>query len=148
MKKVLLIVVVLFATAMYSQDLKKPSEGKSLVYFVRSSSVGFLINFKYFDGEQYLGKFNYGKYLVYECEPGKHLFWSKSENSDYLEAELEAGKVYIIDSEPQMGAIKAAVKLVPFDNNQNNYKNIKKYEKKKRKYIRVHFKVKRIYNYY
>ena len=31
MKKVLLIVVVLFATAMYSQDLKKPSEGKSLV---------------------------------------------------------------------------------------------------------------------
>ena len=74
MKKVLLIVVVLFATAMYSQDLKKPSEGKSLVYFVRSSSVGFLINFKYFDGEQYLGKFNYGKYLVYECEPGKHLF--------------------------------------------------------------------------
>lgn len=131
MKKVLLIVVVLFATAMYSQDLKKPSEGKSLVYFVRSSSVGFLINFKYFDGEQYLGKFNYGKYLVYECEPGKHLFWSKSENSDYLEAELEAGKVYIIDSEPQMGAIKAAVKLVPFDNNQNNYKNIKKYEKKK-----------------
>ncbi len=131
MKKVLLIVVVLFATAMYSQDLKTPSEGKSLVYFVRSSSVGFLINFKYFDGEQYLGKFNYGKYLAYECEPGKHLFWSKSENIDYLEAELEAGKVYIIDSEPQMGAIKAAVKLVPFDNNQNNYKNLKKYERKK-----------------
>jgi hypothetical protein len=131
MKKIILLIVVLFSTASYSQELNKPSEGKALVYFTRVSSTGFLINFKYFDNEKYLGKFNHGKYLAYECEPGKHLFWAKSENVDYLEAELEAGKVYIIDSEPQMGAIKAAVKLVPFDNNQDNYKNVKKYERKK-----------------
>ena len=121
----------------YSQELKKPSEGKSLVYFTRASATGFLINFKYFDGEKYLGKFNHGKYLVYECEPGKHLFWSKSENTDFLEAELEAGKVYIIDSEPQMGAFKAAVKLIPFDNDSNNYKNIKKYERKKESILKA-----------
>ena len=102
-----------------------------MVYFTRVGSTGFLINFKYFDGENYLGKFNHGKYLAYECEPGKHLFWAKSENIDYVEAELEAGKIYIIDSEPQMGAIKAGVKLVPFDNDVNNYKNIKKYDRKK-----------------
>ena len=131
MKKIILLIVVLFSTASYSQELNKPSEGKALVYFTRVSSTGFLINFKYFDNEKYLGKFNYGKYLAYECEPGKHLFWAKSENVDYLEAELEAGKVYIIDSEPQMGAIKAAVKLVPFDNNKDNYKNVEKYERKK-----------------
>ena len=131
MKKLLFLLIVLASFSSQGQELKKPSEGKSLIYFVRTSATGFLINFKYFDGEKYLGKFNYGKYLVYECDPGKHLFWAKSENTDYLEVELEAGKTYIIDSEPQMGAIKAAVKLVPFDNNQNNYKNIKKYEKKK-----------------
>lgn len=112
--------------------LAKPSEGKAMVYFVRSSSLGFLINFKYFDGETYLGKFNHGKYLAYECAPGKHLFWSKSENTDYLEAELEAGKIYIIDAEPQMGAIKAGVKLVPYDNNPSNYKTPKKYERKRK----------------
>lgn len=131
MKKIVLLIVILFSTVSYSQELRKPSEGKALVYFTRVSSVGFLINFKYFDNDKYLGKFNHGKYLAYECEPGKHLFWSKSENVDFLEAELEAGKVYIIDSEPQMGAIKAGVKLVAFDNNQENYKNIKKFERKK-----------------
>jgi hypothetical protein len=130
MKKILHIIMLISFSA-FSQGLKKPNEGKALVYFVRSEQLGFLINFKYFDGEKYLGKFNYGKYLAYECEPGKHLFWAKSENIDFLEADLEAGKLYIVDSQPQMGAFKAGVKLVPFDNNVASYKNEKKYTKKK-----------------
>lgn len=131
MKNFFLAFVLLVSFLNYAQELRKPTEGKSLVYFVRSSSMGFLINFKYFDGEKYLGKFNHGYYLVYECEPGKHLFWSKSENIDYLEAELDAGKTYIVDSEPQMGVLKAGVKLMPFDNNPSNYKNSKRYDRKK-----------------
>ena len=132
MRKIIVLLVFNLTFAFsYAQELTKPSEGKSMVYFTRVGATGFLINFKYFDGENYLGKFNHGKYLAYECEPGKHLFWAKSENIDYVEAELEAGKIYIIDSEPQMGAIKAGVKLVPFDNDVNNYKNIKKYDRKK-----------------
>jgi hypothetical protein len=131
MKKMIFLLIAITATFGYSQELKKPSEGKAMVYFTRVEGMGFLINFKYFDGEKYLGKFNYGKYLAYECDPGKHLFWSKSENTDFLEAELEAGKTYVIDSEPQMGAFKAGVKLIPFDNNPANYKNEKKYNRKK-----------------
>jgi len=131
MKKVVLILILLFSFPIFSQELQKPAEGKSMVYFTRVDGMGFLINFKYFDGEKYLGKFNYGKYLVYECEPGKHLFWSKSENTDFLEADLEAGKIYIIDSQPQMGAFKAGVKLKPFNNNVANYKTEKKYNRTK-----------------
>ena len=129
MKKLLILLFSVFSFSVFSQEFKKPSEGKSMVYFVRTTSLGFLINFKYFDNEKYLGKFNYGKYIAYECEPGKHLFWSKSENIDFIEAELEANKIYIIDSEPQMGAIKAGVKLVPFVDNVSNFKNEKKYLK-------------------
>jgi|AntDeeMinimDraft_5_1070356.scaffolds.fasta_scaffold23978_1 hypothetical protein len=130
-KSILLVIFSLICSVSYSQEVRKPSEGKALVYFTRVGATGFLINFKYFDGEKYLGKFNYGKFLAYETDPGKHLFWAKSENIDYIEAELEAGKIYIIDSEPQMGAIKAGVKLVPFDTDINNYKNTKKYDRKK-----------------
>lgn len=119
--------ILLFSISVQAQDLKKPSEGKAMVYFTRVDAMGFLINFKYFDGEKYLGKFNYGKYLAYECEPGKHLFWTKSENSDFVEAELEPNKVYILDSQPQMGAFKAGVKLIPFNNDPASYKNEKKY---------------------
>lgn len=131
MKRIFFLIILFISFSAFSQGLKKPAEGKALVYFVRSEQLGFLINFKYFDGEKYLGKFNYGKYLAYECEPGKHLFWSKAENMDFLEADLEAGKIYIVDSVPQMGAFKAGVELIPFDNDVANYKNEKKYTKKK-----------------
>lgn len=125
MKK--LVVLLLFTTLFtFGQELDTPKEGKVLVYFTRYDSTGFLINFKYFDGDKYLGKFNHGKYMIYECEPGKHIFWSKSENFDFVEAELEAGRIYIIDSRPQMGAFKAAVKLIVFNKELSNYDRYKK----------------------
>jgi hypothetical protein len=125
MKK--LLVFFLFITNFaFAQELDTPKEGKVLVYFTRYDATGFLINFKYFDGDKYLGKFNHGKYMVYECEPGKHIFWSKAENFDFVEAELEAGRVYIIDSRPQIGAIKAGVNLVIFNKELSNYDRYKK----------------------
>jgi len=127
MKRFAFLLVLIFTVLSgYAQDLKVPAEGKAVVYFVRTSGMGALINFKYFDGEKYLGKFNYGKYMVYECDPGVHLFWSKSENIDYLEADLEAGKVYVVNAEPQMGAFKAAVQLKTLDKNHKRYEKHKK----------------------
>ena len=126
MKKIIPFLLLIFSINGHAQELKKPSEGMAMVYFTRSEAMGFLINFKYFDGEKYLGKFNYGKYLAYECDPGQHLFWAKSENSDFVEAELEPNKIYILDSQPQMGAFKAGVKLIPFNNDPTFYKNEKK----------------------
>ena len=121
MKKFFLVATILFATLTYGQEIKKPSEGKALVYFTRTGFMGGAINFKYFDGEKYLGKFNTGKYLAYECDPGKHLFWAKSENFDFLEADLEAGKIYIVQSIVKMGAMKAGVDLVPLIKSEEDY---------------------------
>jgi hypothetical protein len=121
MKKIFLLFTILFSTLSFGQDYKKPSEGKALVYFTRVGFVGGAINFKYFDGEKYLGKFNTGNYLAYECEPGKHLFWANSENFDFLEADIEAGKVYIVQSLVKAGGFKAAVNLVPLSKNDEDY---------------------------
>ncbi|RZJ31824.1 MAG: hypothetical protein EOO48_00890 [Flavobacterium sp.] len=131
MKKTLALLFVLLTLSAWSQKIVKPSAGKAVVYFIRSSDGAPVINFKYFDGDKYIGKFSAGSYMLYECEPGKHLFWSKAENTDYVEADLEAGKIYIIDAEPQLGLIKAGVKLIPFDDNVNNYKSEKKYRNKR-----------------
>ncbi len=91
------------------------SGDKSVVYFVRAKGLGALINFTYFDGEKAIGRFNAPKYLRYECEPGKHLFWARSENKSFVEADLEAGKMYLIEVVPKMGGLKASVELVPVD---------------------------------
>ena len=94
-----------------SQNYEKPSEGKSLVYFVRFSGTGALINFKYFDGDKYLGKMSGVNYFTYECEPGEHTFWVAAENRDFVRGELKPNSTYIMEVRPTMGAFKAAARL-------------------------------------
>ena len=84
----------LFSQKVVTQEIAKPSEGKSLVYIVKSGA-GYLINFRIYDGDKFLGALNGFSYMVYECEPGKHLFWAASENRDFIEADLEPNGVYV-----------------------------------------------------
>jgi hypothetical protein len=100
-----------------SQTIPPATADKAVVYFVRPTSLGFAINFSYFDSTQLIGRFNGPKYIRYECKPGRHLFWARSENRDFIEADLEAGKIYFIEAQVKMGAVKAAVKLKPLDPN-------------------------------
>lgn len=95
-----------------AQELQLPSPGKAKVYFVRFSGTGALINFKYFHGQEYLGKFSGVNYFIYETVPGEHLFWVGAENREFLEANLEADQVYVVEVRPTMGAFKAAVKVI------------------------------------
>lgn len=123
-----LVVLVSFLTAhAYGQGYEKPAEGKSLVYFVRSSGTGALINFKYFDGENYLGKMNGINYFTYECDPGKHLFWVAAENRDFITADLKPNATYIVEVRPTMGAFKAAVQIHPVS--PDDVKTLKKINK-------------------
>ena len=115
-----------------AQEFKQPSEGKSLVYFVRFAGTGAAINFKYFDGEQYLGKRNGVNYFTYECDPGEHIFWAASENRDFIKGDLKPNATYVVEVRPTMGGLKAAVRLHPVDpGNEKKKKKVKKIMAKK-----------------
>ncbi len=125
-KKYILILLILQSTLIFSQNSDSKLENKATVYFTRASGLGALINFTYFDGKKPIGRFNGPKYMKYECSPGEHLFWARSENKSFVEANLKAGEIYIIDVIPQMGAIKSGVKLVPVDKKRYRLKRIQK----------------------
>ena len=115
MKKVSLLLLACIAaiTILHAQQVPPAPADKAVVYFVRISSLGFAINFSYFDSTRLIAKCNGTNYVRHECQPGPHLFWARSENRDYIEAELEAGKIYFVEVQPQMGGLKAAVQLSP-----------------------------------
>lgn len=123
LKKIIYLLAFFFGLTFVSaqkvtaQAIDKPSEGKSLVYIVRSGP-GFLLNFRFYDGDKFLGAVSGSNYLVYECEPGEHLFWATSENRDYVEANLEPNSVYILNGEGQSGAFIAGVNLKPLNPNE------------------------------
>lgn len=113
MRVVLFVTVLLLTFRLEAQEFKKPSLGKSMVYFVRYSGTGLFINFKYFDEDMYLGKFNGMNYMTYECEPGKHVFWASGDNRQFVEADLLSDKVYVVEVIPTIGTMKAGLKLFP-----------------------------------
>lgn len=115
------------------EKITPPSEGKAVIYIIRTSAAGSLINFKYFDGEKYLGKFNGRKAFRYECDPGKHVIWAKSENIDYIEADVKSGAIYLIEVKARAGFVKATVKLATVDaTDKRQMKRINKIFKKKK----------------
>ena len=116
MKKTLMIFWLLLTfLGAQAQSFTPPAEGKTVVYFIRISSWGSLVDFAYFDRDKYIGKFNGRKYLRYECDPGEHLLWVRAENRDFVEANLEAGKIYLLEPVPQMGMMKAGAILQTID---------------------------------
>jgi len=96
-------------------SLPMPSAGKALVIFTRPVLDAPILQFKYFCNDTYVGKIGVGSYLVYECDPGKYLFWADSETTSVVKAEVAANRVYIFDTFVQDGILKPNLTLKSFD---------------------------------
>lgn len=113
-------------------NVTAPEEGKAVIYFLRTSGLGAAMNFRFFDQNKYIGKFSGVNYMRYECEPGEHVFWAKAENIDVLMANLEADKIYLVESNAVMGGFSAGVKFKSVDySDEKQMKRINKLLDKK-----------------
>lgn len=125
-----LIFTISFCGALSAQVLTKvqgPSPGKTVVYIFRLNGTGSMVNFTFLDSTVVIGRFSGVNYMRYECEPGHHVIWARSENRSFVEGILEPDRVYFLESVPTMGAVKAAVQLVPID--PRNFARLQKCEK-------------------
>ncbi len=122
-----LAISFLVSLSTIGQTIKAPSEGKSLVYIMRSNDLGSGLNFRVYDNDRFLGALPSRAYFIYECEPGNHLFWAASENRDYIEATLEPNKTYVMDMRAKIGLVITAVGLEPYSpDNATHIKRIRK----------------------
>jgi hypothetical protein len=124
--------IVFLSSTCFGQGLTPPSEGKSVIYFTRISSLGALIPFDFFHEKRYIGEFAGRNYLRYECDPGEHLFWASSENKAFLTAAIEAGETYIVIVDVNMGIGIARVGLTPIDAQDKLLERAKKLINKKK----------------
>lgn len=135
--QILVSVIAMFCLgtmALFSQGIKPPSPGKALVFFVRGDATNALPGgLRIMDGDQPIGKLKGRGNLRYECSPGEHFFFT----SEYLHAELEAGKIYVVDVSYMVhGAgttASSAILLTPvnsLDYDKKRWERIKKALKK------------------
>lgn len=117
MKKLLTILLSLFIyLPLTSQVFEAAPSDKAVVYFVRTVKGGFgsLANTFMFDSEEAIGMLSYRNFIRFECDPGEHLFWAIRSNisaitftyyKSYIDADLEAGRIYLVEVRIQMEGI-------------------------------------------
>jgi len=84
---------------------------KALIYVLRPASIGMLVKSWFFIDDEVLGANKGSSYFFAHVEPGTRTLWSKMENVDALELELEAGETYYVVQHLRMGWTKARTKL-------------------------------------
>ncbi len=84
---------------------------KALVYVVRPTSMGFAIKSFFLCDDEILGINRGSSYFFVQVDPGKHVFWSRSENVDAMELQVEGGHTYYIQQHVKMGGFRARTKL-------------------------------------
>ena len=113
MKKATLLSLILLVVtvSLFAQQFEKPASGKTLIYFVRYQGSLALIDFKYFDQDKYLGRISGNNYVLYECDPGEHVFWVSAENREFITGDFKPDCTYVIEVRPFQRAISAGVNL-------------------------------------
>lgn len=94
-----------------------PQPGKALVVFMRPSSFGGAIQSSVYDtrgdDNDFIGVVSARTKLAYQAFPGHHLFMVVAEYSDFMNADLVAGKTYYVLVRPRPGIWKARFSLIP-----------------------------------
>lgn len=95
---------------------------KALVVFVRPGKLGKAVYFYVLDKDKKLVTlFKGNQHVAITAPPGKHTFYVVSENAKVVQAELGAGRTYIIHTKPKMGLGKARVLVEPVLRSSPNF---------------------------
>ena len=94
----------------------KPTPGKATVNFHRTAG-SVQTRFPIWDRDSFVGFSTPTTTIVYECDPGEHLFIAQAERPVLVRATLAADKVYDILIEGQMGMRQARATMTPITAN-------------------------------
>jgi len=99
-----------------------PDKGKSMIVFLRPSTIGFGVQSSVFEmkgTKPYLaGIVAAKKKIAHQLAPGKHLFMVVSESGDFMSVDLKPNKTYYAIVTPRMGAWKARFSLKPIHSSE------------------------------
>ena len=92
-----------------------PADKAQIVFFRKSAFLGGGISAHVKDAGVDIGHMANGRYFVALVEPGKHTFTIKTEATDTLEMEVEAGETYFVETSAAMGVLVYRLNLSPSD---------------------------------
>jgi len=99
---------------MSAQRIDSVESDYAMVTFARPAVyLGDGISFGIWDEENFVGVLTAGSYIQYITKPGKHIFMARAENWSILNADLKAGKHYVVAARIFPGIMTGRVALTP-----------------------------------
>ena len=103
-------------------DSHRPPADKSMVIFVRTSGLGFQLNFTVIDGNgRFIGQVPAKGHVKHVTAPGHHRFIVWAENTEAMDAQLVAGRTYYVEVVPGMGRWTVRSDLFPIKRGSENW---------------------------
>jgi hypothetical protein len=104
---------------------KLPENGRALVYIVRPTSLGILVDFNVYldtkEPESKMGCTHGLQYIYFNLEPGEHLILSKAENWAEIVVSAAPGDILFIQQEVNMGFFVARNSLSILSDYEGKY---------------------------
>ncbi len=107
--------------------LALPPADKAVVVFLRPEFLGYAISAAVYEDDHFLGVVMRHARLVRETLPGPHRYMVISEAADFLDADLEAGRIYFVMVRPRTGTLRARFTLEPLTPTSPRWRNVKKW---------------------
>ena len=107
-------------------QVKQAPKDKAVIYFICPFKIGGALRTNIYVDNKIIGKLSGKNYIRHKCEPGDHIFWALAENVDYVTADVEAGKIYVIDVIPHTGMLVKWIRLQPVDPDKYKMKRMQK----------------------
>lgn len=99
-----------------TRHIMPPPPGKAqVVFFRRNTFVGAAIGGRVREGETPIGNLTVGRFFLHVTDPGEHTYTVKTEVTENLTMELEAGETYFVEETVSMGVLVGRLNLSPSD---------------------------------
>jgi hypothetical protein len=92
-----------------------PPAGKGEIVFFRPMGAGIALVPAIHEGDQDVGKVGASSYTIHVADPGDHTYTVKTESTDTLHMEVDAGETYYVKETIGMGLIVGRAHLTPSD---------------------------------
>jgi hypothetical protein len=111
----------LISIPLIAQDSISGLKKKAEVYIIRNDLNAIFNTYEFYNNDKFIGRLKGLKYLKYECNTGKQLFWAAADNLDFIQLDINSSEIYIIEADYKMGFYKGQVKLNLVPSNSQNY---------------------------
>jgi len=108
-------------------DLDAPEPDKALVVFLRPVKMAGYVSSVVFDDQDLVAVLMDYTYAAYQATPGNHRFMVVSEAADFMDADLEAGKVYFALVKVRMGVWRGRFSLMPLTPHDKEWQHLRRW---------------------